>query len=455
MFVSCAKTAAVIGAAALLVGNPLVGAASAAPPPPGDGTLHNTVVDIGHTHEGFLTVSNPSTQIVYVNSVDEGMATATESAYPGGITAITAAGLDALLLNGRAADIAALPGTKMVGTYQDPSARGGILSQLHLVQSAPAGPDVIKFQLVREYSLLDDAPSVVGLGMIVAIPNSIATMLMTSQQDYRDGWNGGLPYQAFYNDPENPDNGFTAVLIAPDLALTVLIRSVPVVGPPLATITEPLLRHLVNSSYPEDRRDDGSLMTEYAPNPGLKLPSLNSQIDLLKQLPGDLQQGWNNYQTQQHPPAAPPVPDPAARSNPEPEAESFAPATSGSGATSRPTQEVSNEPPAESDDVKPPKTNVVRNSLAAKPGQQFANDVNNAVQQANGNLQRTVHQVQTGLQQAGQNLQGAIRDTVNNLTKPHKPSTGNGDSGNSGGDSGSSGSSSSGSSGSDSGGGDK
>lgn len=407
------------------------------------------VVDIGHTHEGVLTINNPSTQIVYIDNVDDAMAAATAHAAPGETTALTAAGFNALLLNGKAAEIAALPGTKLVLTYQDPSARGGILSQLHLVQPAPADPNVIKFQLVREYSLLDDAPSVVGIGMPVALLNSIATTLMTSEQDYRDGWNGGLPYQAFYNDPENPDNGFTAVLIAPDLALTVLIRSVPVVGPPLATITEPALRRWVNSAYPEVRGEDGVLQSEYAANPGLKLPSLESQVDLLKQLPGDLKKGWDNYQAQQHPV---PAPDPT----PDPEPESFTPDSSGTETSARVQSNTDGDDPSEGDDSGAPKTNVVRNSPMARPGQKFADDVNKTVQQVNGDLQRTVHQVQTGLQQAGQNLQGAIRDTVNNLTKPHKPNTGNSGAAGSSGDSGDSGSGSSGTnSGGNSGGGDK
>ena len=395
------------------------------------------VVDIGHTHEGVLAINNPSTQIVYIDNVDDAMAAATAHAAPGETTALTAAGFNALLLNGKAAEIAALPGTKLVLTYQDPSARGGVLSQLHLVQQPAADPNILKFQLVREYSLLDDAPSVVGIGMPVALLNSIATTLMTSEQDYRDGWNGGLPYQAFYNDPENPDNGFTAVLIAPDLALTVLIRSVPVVGPPLATITEPMLRRLVNSSYPEGRRDDGSLMTEYAPNPGLTLPSLESQVDLIKQLPGDLKKGWDNYQAQQQPPATDPAPEP------DPEPESFAPDSSDTNTGAR-TSGVDSES-SQDDDADAPKTNVVRNSLTAKPGQKFADDVNKTVKQVNGDLQRTVHQVQTGLEQAGRNLQGAIHDAVGNLTKPHKPSTGKSGTAGSNGESGGSNSGSSGS----------
>lgn len=373
-------------AAALVVFGP-VAVADAAP----------TLINLNHAGDGVVQLTTPGAQTVNTTTIDEMMAAGAQYAAPGETTAFAAAGLDALWLNGKSADIAALPGNKMVVTYQDPSAPGGILRQLHLVQAAPADPNVSKYLLVEEYNLVDDAPNVLGIGFPFALANSVATMALTSQQDYRDGYSGS-PMQVFYNDPSDPSKGFTAVILSQDLALTKLIRAVPVVGPTVATATAPALERLVNSSY-TGRNTDGTLMS-YGENPGLKLPSLESQTDLVKHLPGDLQQGLNDVQAQQQVPAPNSAPS-------DPGVSSFS-------------------------NNNAPQTNVVRNGLVAKPGQQFANDAKKTADKVTADLNKTVKQVTTGVndvvKQVTTGVTKAVNDAVKsatgNLPKPHGASTG-------------------------------
>lgn len=454
MFASQAKMAAALGVAAMLVaGNPLVGIASAADDPsgtPGDsGVPHNTYVDVGHTNSPIYLAVSPTATTVNVDTVQAGLEAFNANTGPANVVGISAYGMDAYELSQHLAEIQAQPGNHIVILYGNPGGPNGVLARLHIVKPpAPTpGSTTNLGQVGMAYSLVDDAPSYfIGPDTPVAFLNAIATVLVTDKADYLDPFSSDPDALIVSQrvDPSNPSAGTYAMVVPSQKALTKLLSGIPFVGPTIATATKPLIDDMVERSYNRSLDPDDPNFNP-GPNEGGVAQPLQDWTSAPGRYLNDIQQGLNNVV---HPPVTAPEPDP--------EPESFAPDSSGPETSARVQSNTDGDDPSEGDDSGAPKRNVVRNSTVARPGQQFADDVNKTVQRANDDLQRTVHQVQTGLHQAGQNLQGAIRDTVNSLTKPHKPNTGNSGAAGSSGDSGDSGSGSSGTnSGGNSGGGDK
>ena len=442
MFASQAKMAAAIGVAAMLVaGNPLVGVASAATDPSGTGGdsagPHNTYVDVGHTNSPLYLAISPTTTTINVDTVQAGLAALNANTGPANVVGISAYGMDAYELSQHLAEIRAQPGNHIVVLYGNPAHPNGILARLHLVKPATPTPDGTTnlAQVGMAYSLVDDAPSYfIGPDTPVAFLNAIATVLTTDKADYLDPF-GSDPGAMVISRGDSPNSGTYALIVPSQKALTKLLSGIPFVGPTIATATKPLIDDMVERSYNRTLDPNDAANINVGPNQGGVFQPLQDWTSAPGRYLNDIQQGLNNVA---HPPAVtPPVPDPEPEVTPESDPESFAPDSSGSETSARLQGDTDDGSPFEGDDSSAPRRNVVRNSPMARPGQQFADDVNKTVKQVNGDLQRTVHQVQTGLQQAGQNLQGAIRDTVNNLTKPHKPSTGNSGAAGSSGDSGS------------------